>query len=128
MSHRVRVRPANSYVFVDIDVLDVKFGPWRITTYATNVLAAEPTGTLSLWRSLGARCAGGQHALTFGSDSTGGLRIRFRNAVHRLDSDSPIGHLTLTVTVQDPERLIARLRQASSAACEAISRREGPRG
>ncbi len=52
------VRPANSYVFLDIDVLDVKFGPRRITTPTANILAAEPTGRLSLWRSLGVRHPG----------------------------------------------------------------------
>jgi hypothetical protein len=122
------VRPANSYVLVDTDVLDVKFGPWRITTLATNVLDAEPTGELSLWRFLRARKTGAERALTFGSHRTGGVRIRFRSAVHRLDDDAPTGHLLLIVTVQDPERLIARLRRGPSAAHRAMSHREGPRG
>ena len=82
----------------------------RITTPTTNVLAAEPTGRLSLWRSLGVRVREPGHSSTFAGHRTGGVRIRFRSPVHRLDSPTPTGLLTLTVTVQDPQRLIARLQ------------------
>ena len=122
------VRPANSYVFLDTDVLDVKFGPWRITTPTTNILAAEPTGRLSLWRSLGVRVREPGHALAFACHRTGGLRILFRRPVHRLDRHSQTGHLTLTVTVHDTQRLITRLRQTATAAGEAVAHREGPHG
>jgi hypothetical protein len=105
------VRPANAFVFVDAYVLHVRFGPWSVTTPAPNVLDAEPLGALALWRTLGMRCSTADRALTFGTDRTGGLRIRFREPVHRFSSRAALGHPELTVTLEDPEPLLRRLAE-----------------
>jgi hypothetical protein len=104
------VRPANAHVFVDAHVLHVSFGPWAVITPTANVIDAEPVGALPLWQSLGVRCSPANRALTFGSDRTGALRLRFREPVHRFGSCAALGHPTLTVTLEDRELLLRRLR------------------
>jgi hypothetical protein len=105
------VRPANAHVFVDAHVLHVSFGPWAVITPVANVIDAEPVGTLPLWRSLGVRCSPVDRALTFGSDRTGAVRLRFHDLVHRFGSRATPGHPRLTVTLEDRERLLRQLRE-----------------
>ncbi len=104
------MRPASAHVFVDAHVLHVSFGPWAIVTPATNVIAAEPVGALPVWRSLGVRCSSVDRGLTFATARTGGVRLRFRDPVHRFGSCTAPGHPTLTVTLEQPELLLRQLR------------------
>jgi hypothetical protein len=106
----VGVRPATSRIVVDAQSLDVRFGPWRVRTPLANIAGAEQSGPLSPVRALGVRLSLADRGLTFGSDSLGGVCIRFREPVRGIDPLGLIRHPGLTVTVETPELLAARLQ------------------
>jgi hypothetical protein len=105
----VGVRPTTSRIVIEEETLDVRFGLWRVRTPLANVAGAELSGLLSPWRALGVRLSLADRGLTFGSDPLGGVCIRFREPVRGIDPLGLVRHPALTVTVEAPERLAARL-------------------
>jgi hypothetical protein len=103
------IRPATSRIVIDGETLDVRFGPWRVRTPLSNVVAVEQPGPLSPWRALGVRLSLADRGLTFGSDPLGGVCIRFAEPVRGIDPVGMVRHPGLTVTVEEPELLAARL-------------------
>jgi hypothetical protein len=104
------IRPATSRIVIDGETLDVRFGPWRVRTPLSNVVAVEQSGPLSPWRALGVRLSLADRGLTFGSDPLGGVCVRFARPVRGIDPVGLVRHPGLTVTVEEPELLTARLR------------------
>lgn len=83
------------------------FGRFRIDTVLDNVVAAHVTGPYRWWRSVGVRLSLRDDGLTFGTSTGPGACVEFRDRVRRA-----IGfrdHSALTVTVADPEGLVAAL-------------------
>jgi hypothetical protein len=103
------VGPGTAWVRVDGDRLDVRFGPWHVTTPLANVVSAEPSGPLGLVKALGPRLSLLDCGLTFGSDTAGGVCIRFAEPVTGLDPFRLLHHPGLTVTVTTPDLLVIRL-------------------
>jgi len=105
------VRPATAWVAVTHDLLDVRFGPWRVRTPLVNVFSAEPTGPLNAVTVLGPRLSLADLGLTFGSDTRGGVCIRFRRPVRGFEPFGLLHHPGLTVTVTTPGLLVTRLNR-----------------
>ena len=100
------VRPASDGVRVQGDVLVARFGFWRLSTPLANVAGAETAGPYAAWKVIGARLSLADRGLTFGTTARAGVCISFREPTGLLR------HPNRTVTVSEPERLVARLSRA----------------
>ncbi len=107
----VRLPRPDDGVRVGRDVLDVRFGPWRVTTPLANIAAVAVAGPYAVWKVLGARLSLGDRGLTFGTVSTRGVCLQFRKPVPGIEPTGLLRHPNLTVTVAQPEMLVARLRR-----------------
>ncbi|HEY0812639.1 MAG TPA: hypothetical protein VGE11_05110 [Pseudonocardia sp.] len=99
----------------DGDVLDVRFGPWRVTTTAANIRSADVAGPYSAWKVLGARLSLSDRGITFGTTTTAGVCVVFDNPVSGIEPTGLLRHPNMTVTVTQPERLVSALRAAIGA-------------
>ncbi len=102
-------------VRVDDARLEAVFGPWRVATTIGNVAAADVGGPYTEWKALGARLSLADRGLTFGTNATSGVCIRFREPVPGIEPSGLLRHPGLTVTVAQPQLLVHRLRQAMEA-------------
>jgi hypothetical protein len=104
-----------SGVWLDDEVLDVTFGPWRVTTPVDNVAGADVDGPYSPWKVLGPRLSLADRGLTFGTTARAGACIRFREPVPGIEPTGLLLHPSLTVTVERPHLLVRRLRRLVAA-------------
>lgn len=108
------VTPWTAHVDLDDEELRVRFGPWSVRTPRDNVVGVERTGPYKV-----AKVAGGPHlsfsdrGATFATTTEGGVCIHFREPVRALLPVGPVRHPALTVTVDDPDRLVELLQPSS---------------
>ncbi|WP_181779067.1 hypothetical protein [Pseudonocardia pini] len=119
------VGPGTSWVRVEHDRLDVRFGPWRVQTLLTNIASVETSGPFGLVKALGPRLSLADRGLTFGSDTDGGVCLRFIRPVTGLVPFGLLHHPGLTVTVSTPQLLISRVGRSLEAQTEISSDPEG---
>jgi hypothetical protein len=105
------VRPGRDGVtLTDDGRLRATYGLLRLETPLSNVAAARTTGPYKWWRAVGPRLSFADDGLTFGTNAELGVCIDFHIRVRRV-----IGfrdHSALTVTVADPEGLVAAIATA----------------
>jgi len=90
--------------------LVARYGPLRAEAPLSAVRGAHVTGPYRWWAAVGPRLSMVDDGLTFGTNADVGVCIHFDPKVHRV-----IGlrdHSALTVTVADPEGLVAALTGA----------------
>ena len=104
------VMPATTSVTVDDDVLQVRFGPWRLRTPRANIAGTEVSGPYSFVKTAGpAHLSFSDKGVTFATNGEQGLCIRFREPVRALDPTGRLRHPGATVTVDDVSGLAAAL-------------------
>ena len=86
------------------------FGLVRLETALDNVDGAHVTTGYRWWTAAGARLSMVDDGLTFGTNSASGACVHFRTKVPSRLRRS--GHSALTVTVAEPEALVAALTLA----------------
>ncbi|HEX4490556.1 MAG TPA: hypothetical protein VH914_05045 [Acidimicrobiia bacterium] len=100
------VTPRTAYVEVEGDMLHARFGPWVVRTPTANVADVSVTGPFRAWKIAGpARLSLSDLGLTFGTATSAGACIRFREPVRGIDPLGLVRHPALTVTVERPEAL-----------------------
>lgn len=105
------VTPARAWVEIGGERLQVRFGPWWVDTPITNVRDVCVTGPYRWWRAVGARGSFVDRGATFGSNTRAGVCIRFHRPVRALAPTDRVRHPGLTVTVAEPARCAAVLRE-----------------
>lgn len=110
------VRPETAAVLVDRDSVVVEYGPWRLRTTPANVADATVVGPFRWWRAIGPHLSLADRGVTFGTSTRRGVCLLFRSPVGALLPGGWLRHPGATVTVADPEGLVAALRAAGSAA------------
>jgi len=104
------VRRSNSGVEVVDGRLLVRFGPWRVDTPVTNVASVQRTGPYQWWKVIGpAHLSMVDRGLTFATTDRAGVCLTFREPVRGIEPTGRLRHPGLTVTVADPDALIALL-------------------
>src|SRR5690242_5146896 len=80
------VSPRSSGVSVGGGRLDVRFGPWRVTTPLTNIAGVQITGPYSFVKTAGpAHLSFTDRGLTFATNGRRGVCISFREPVPGLE-------------------------------------------
>jgi hypothetical protein len=110
------VRPATCWVALDGEELAVRFGPWRLRTPVSNLAGVCRTGPYHWFKAIGARGSFADRGATFGTSPRGGVCITFHEPVGALLGEGRFRHPGLTVTVADPEALVAAVRARTEGA------------
>jgi len=110
------VAPSSAHVEVTTSadgerVLTARFGPWCLTTPVDNVAGTATSGPYSLLKTAGpAHVSLKDFGLTFATNGSEGLCIRFRRSVPGVAPTGLLRHPALTVTVDDVQGLEQALR------------------
>ena len=101
------VTPATAWVEVGPETLRARFGLFSVCTPRSNVVAAEVTGPYRWYRTVGPPRLGVSNlGLTFATNGRAGVLLTFAEPVRGVGL---LRHPELTVTVADPDRLVALL-------------------
>lgn len=103
------IRPATCQVAVG-EQLDIHYGPWHVTTAWSNIVDAANAAPFTAIKAIGPRLSLTDRGATFGTSTRGGVCFRFEEPVGGLLGDRLVHHPGLTVTVADPEGLVAAVR------------------
>ena len=110
MSRLIVGRDERAYVEVVDATLTARFGPWRITTELANIAGVSLTGPYRWWKVAGPpHVSFSDGGLTFATNDERGVCIRFFDPVPGIEPTGRLRHPGLTVTVAEPERLMAAL-------------------
>ncbi len=104
-----RAWPSRQGVTVTDNQFVAQYGPFRAEAPLSSVRDAHVTGPYRWWTAVGPRLSMVDDGLTFGTNADAGVCIHFEPAIHRV-----LGlrdHSALTVTVADPESLVAALKE-----------------
>ena len=104
------VTPGNSMITVDQRQLEVRFGPWRVSTPRSNIRAVSITGPYLFVKTAGpARLTFHDRGLTFASNNDRGVFIEFHEPIPGIEPSGRLRHPNLTVTPADCDGLAALL-------------------
>ncbi|MGH8573523.1 MAG: hypothetical protein ACREX8_13260 [Gammaproteobacteria bacterium] len=104
------VTPATAAVQARDGELAIRFGPWKVRTALTNVVATTVTGPFGLIKTAGpARLSFADRGLTMATNGARGLCITFREPVRGIEPTGALRHPAVTVTVADCQDLAAVL-------------------
>lgn len=106
----IGVRPGTCEVLVTASRFDVRYGPWRLQTPRSNVADVCLTGPFLAIKAIGPRGSMADRGATFGTNAARGVCVTFHEPVGALLGRERFHHPGLTVTVADPEGLVAALR------------------
>ncbi|WFE65582.1 hypothetical protein [Micromonospora sp. WMMD714] len=110
------IRPQTCAVVVDDEMVAIRFGPWRLRTARGNVVGARRGGPYRWWRVVGPHLSLADGGVTFGTGTTAGVCLRFGSPVPGLAPGRWLRHPAATVTVTDPDALLAALSVAPPTA------------
>ncbi|OBK15727.1 hypothetical protein [Mycobacterium asiaticum] len=85
-----------------------RYGPLRAEAPLSHVADAHVTGPYRWWTAVGPRLSMADDGLTFGTNAQAGLCVHFEPPMRRVIGFKD--HSALTVTVADPEGLLAALK------------------
>ena len=106
----VGVTPMTAYVGVGEAELVVRFGLWRLRTELTNIAGAQRTGGFAYVKTAGPpHLSFADKGVTFATNSEDAVCVRFHDPVTVLDPTGRVRHPGATMTVADPEALLATL-------------------
>jgi hypothetical protein len=102
------VVPPTAHVDVDDRDLSVRFGLWSLRTPLANVRSLSIAGPYSWWKVGGpARVSLADQGVTFATTTARGVCISFHHPVPAALPRHLVAHPGVTVTVADPEGLVA---------------------
>lgn len=101
----------NSAVTVTDDELQVAFGRFRVQTRLDNIAGIERSGGYRFWKAIGLRGSMVDSGITFGTTTEAGVCIKFIEKIPPVIPYPKSGHRGMTVTVADPDGLVAALAE-----------------
>ena len=105
------VTPGTAHVTLAADRLVARFGPWTCETPIGNVRDACRTGPYDWYKAIGPRGSFVDRGLTFGTTTSGGVCVLFREPVPGLAPVGSLRHPGITLTLAEPERFVTSLRR-----------------
>ena len=110
------ITPTTAHVTVGPDRLIACFGPWVCRVDPGNIRRVSVTGPYRWYRGIGTRLSVSDRGLTFGSTYQRGVCLELREPVPGMDPLGALRHPNVTLTVADPERFAAAVRQYAGLA------------
>ncbi len=92
-----------------------EFGRWTVDTPMSNIDCVKVTGPYRRYKAIGLRGSMVDQGVTFGSSAAGGVCVTFVEPIPKLIPGMK-HHPGLTVTVADPEALVAAVKKRQSGA------------
>ena len=109
------ITPERAEVTLKDGVLDVRYGRWRLRTPAANIARIRTEGPYAFLKTAGPPRLGiTDRGITFASNGERGLRLDLHDPVPGIEPTGHLRHPNVTLTVIDPEGLLAALRQAGA--------------
>lgn len=105
------VKPDRDGVRVDDNQLVASFGPLNLVVERSNIESAAVTGPYLLIKTLGPRLSMADHGLTFGTTASAGVCVSFHDPIPAVLG--PWRHPGVTLTVEEPERLVRELESST---------------
>jgi len=105
----IGIRPSTCEIVVTERLFDARYGPFRLQTPRSNVGDVCLSGPFVAMRAIGPRGSMVDHGATFGTNVARGVCVSFHEPVGALLGRHRFRHPALTVTVEDPEGLVAAL-------------------
>src|SRR3954447_23136036 len=100
------VTESNSYLDVDDDRLEIRFGPWTLSTSTHNIESAQRTGPFRWWKVGGPpRVSLRDRGITFATNAQAAVCVRFREPVPAALPQGWFRHPAVTVTVDGVDDL-----------------------
>lgn len=100
------VQPEKATLELDGERVVARFGPWTVETTIDNIESVDVTGPYATWKVAGPpHISLADGGLTFATTASGGVCMTFREPVPGILPVSVLRHGSLTVTVQNPERV-----------------------
>lgn len=122
------VRPATCVVQVADEGLVVEFGPWRVATPLSNIVAATVTGPYHWPKVIGPpHLSLSDRGLSFATNADEGVCIGFARPVTGIEPWGVVRHPALTVTVAEPAALAELLDRAARREARVHVHLEEPR-
>jgi hypothetical protein len=112
----IGVTPQTARVTVSEERLVARFGPMTCQSQMDNITDVTQTGPYLAVKAIGPRLALTDTGLTFGTSTTGGVCIRFKDPVPGIDPRGRMRHEELTVTVTDRDGLESVIRRFAQLA------------
>jgi hypothetical protein len=111
------VQPATAALLIQDRELRIRFGPWHLQTTIDNVTSVTKSGPYG-WRHVAgpARLSLRDRGVTFATTTRQGVCLTFRDSVPAIEPTGRLRHPGATVTVSEPDRLVAVLRRAGVGA------------
>jgi len=115
------ITPARCSVTIDDRDLSARFGPWSFRTPLDNIADAAVTGPYRWPKVLGPpRLSLADGGVTLASNPGPGVCIHFRESVPVLLAGGLLRHPSVTVTVDDPQKLAELLEVAAATGPEPV--------
>ncbi|HUH07085.1 MAG TPA: hypothetical protein VML96_04670 [Egibacteraceae bacterium] len=108
------VTPYTASVVIAGDRLRIRFGLWALDTPLANVAGATVTGPYRAIKAIGPRGSWVDRGVSYGTNAENGVCIRLHEPVASLDPFGWLLHPGVTVTVAEPEALVAALEGGSA--------------
>ena len=96
-------------VVVTDDRFTARLGPFTVSAPRSEITGVHLSGPFSALKAIGVRLSLADRGLTFGTTDRGGVCVEFAHPVRGVDPLGLLRHPGLTVTVTDPEGLVAAL-------------------
>jgi len=110
------IMPATAWVEVDTTHLRVHYGLWRLSTALTNISSVSRSGGFSYLKTVGPpHLSFTDRGVTFATNGDDAVCLTFHRPVAGIDPTKRVVHPGATLTVADPEALIAHLRERGVA-------------
>ncbi len=104
------VTPRTTGVTLGPGGLRVRFGPWLLRTPLANIAGARTTGGFGYLRTAGpAHLSFADRGVTFATNGDAAACVEFHRPVPGIDPTRVITHPGATITVADPDALVAHL-------------------
>jgi len=105
------VTPATTELVLTDEELRVRFGLWRLRTPRSNIASVQQTSGFGFLKTAGpAHLSLVDRGITFATNGDRGVCVLFVEPVRVMDPTGRLRHPGMTVTVAEPDALVAALR------------------
>lgn len=105
------IMPRTTWVELDDQHLEVRYGPWRLRTPVSNLTGAQRTGGFAFLKTAGPpHLSFSDRGVSFTTNGSDAVCLSFREPVAGIDFTGRIKHPGATLSVANPDAFLAQVR------------------